>query len=63
MKLKAKVDEEMVEETLNNIMVSLSYMKATGEPLYEEWVCYPKEEAELQIDYVVNLIKNLREVK
>lgn len=62
MKLKTKHEIEVAEETMNKIVASLSYMKATGEPLYDEWVCYPKEEVKLQIDYILRLIQNLKEV-
>jgi len=61
MKTKNNANIEIIEESLRKMMIAISYMKATGEPLYDDWLVFPADEAELQTDYMIQQIQFLKE--
>jgi len=61
MTVKNKVDTGTIEESLNKLMVSISFLKATGKSFTSDWTAFPADETELQLDYMIHQIQFLRE--
>lgn len=64
MAIKTQAEIEVIEETLQKLMLSVSFFKATGKSFTSDWIAFPADETELQLDYMIQLIQNLnRELK
>lgn len=61
MKLKNQEDIETIEEALNKMMIAISYLKAHSNYFTDDVLVLPAGEAELQLDYLIHMIKFLRE--
>lgn len=64
MTIKTQAEIEVIEEALEKLMLSVSFLKATGKNFTSDWIAFPADETELQLDYMVQQIQNLkRELK
>ncbi|MGO1356297.1 hypothetical protein [Alkalibacterium gilvum] len=61
MKIKSKEDVETIEEALNKMMISISFLKANSNYFTDDVLILPAAESELQLDYMIHQIQFLRE--
>lgn len=61
MKIKSKEDVETIEEALNKMMISISFLKANSNYFTDDVLILPAGESELQLDYMIHQIQFLRE--
>ena len=61
MVIKSKEDVAKLEESLNKMMIAISFLKANGKPFTDDWLVLPADETELQMDYMIQQIQFIRE--
>lgn len=61
MAIKSKEDVAKLEESLNKMMIAISFLKANGKNFTDDFLVLPADETELQMDYIVSQVQFIRE--
>lgn len=61
MTVKDKEVISTLEESLNKMMIAISFIKANGKTFTDDWLVLPADETEVQMDFLIRHIQFIRE--